>query len=72
MCRFAFVNGGAARFLVLAFLKRKSDTFAAFKSYKAYAETCLGLKIKATRKRRAFSKFMTSSSQTYEDPGNWG
>ena len=35
-------------FWALAYLKRKSDTFAAFKAYKAYAENCLGLRIKAT------------------------
>ena len=39
----------ATRFWVMAYLKRKSDAFAAFKAYKAYAENCLGLRIKATR-----------------------
>ena len=39
----------ASRFWAIAYLKRKSDAFAAFKSYKAYAENCLGLRIKATR-----------------------
>ncbi|PIL22297.1 hypothetical protein GSI_14985 [Ganoderma sinense ZZ0214-1] len=32
----------------MAYLKRKSDEFVAFKAYKAYAENCLGLRIKAT------------------------
>ncbi|CDO76911.1 hypothetical protein BN946_scf184594.g18, partial [Trametes cinnabarina] len=39
----------ATRFWVVAYLKRKSDAFAAFQAYKAYAENCLGLRIKATR-----------------------
>ena len=39
----------ATRFWVMAYLKRESDAFAAFKAYKAYAENCLGLRIKATR-----------------------
>ena len=39
----------SSRLWAIAYLKRKSDTFAAFKSYKAYAENCLGLRIKATR-----------------------
>ncbi|KAL7285881.1 hypothetical protein ACG7TL_000992 [Trametes sanguinea] len=38
----------ATRFWVVAYLKRKSDTFAAFQAYKVYAENCLGLRIKAT------------------------
>lgn len=32
----------ATRYWVVAYLKRKSDVFAAFKSFKAYAEKALG------------------------------
>ena len=39
----------ATRFWVVASLKRKSDAFSAFQAYKAYAENCLGLRVKATR-----------------------
>ncbi|PIL25069.1 hypothetical protein GSI_12958 [Ganoderma sinense ZZ0214-1] len=35
-------------FWAMAYVKHKSNTFAAFKAYKAYAENCLGLRIKAT------------------------
>ncbi|PIL27217.1 hypothetical protein GSI_10361 [Ganoderma sinense ZZ0214-1] len=38
----------AMRFWAMAYLKRKSNAFAAFKAYKTYAENCLGLRIKAT------------------------
>ncbi|CDO78104.1 hypothetical protein BN946_scf184683.g1 [Trametes cinnabarina] len=38
----------ATCFWVVAYLKRKSDAFAAFQAYKGYAENCLGLRIKAT------------------------
>ena len=39
----------ATRFWAVAYLRRKSYAFAAFKAYKAYAETSLGLKIAAMR-----------------------
>ncbi|PIL30817.1 hypothetical protein GSI_06985 [Ganoderma sinense ZZ0214-1] len=40
-------------FWAMAYLKRKSDVFVAFKAYKAYAENCLGLCIKPHGTTRA-------------------
>ena len=37
----------ASRFWVVAFLKRKSDAFSAFQSFKAYTKNSLGLRVKA-------------------------
>lgn len=39
----------ATRFWVVAFLKKKSDAFAAFVAFKAYAENALGSKLKMMR-----------------------
>ncbi|KAL5520691.1 hypothetical protein ACEPAF_2693 [Sanghuangporus sanghuang] len=38
-----------SRYWAVLLLKKKSDTFAAFKQFKAYVENQLGVKIKATR-----------------------
>ena len=38
-----------SRFMVIAFLKQKSDAFPAFKQFKAFAENQVGRKIQATR-----------------------
>lgn len=38
-----------SRYWAVTFLKRKSDALDTFKAYKVYAETALGLRIKATR-----------------------
>ena len=58
-----------SRYLVVAFLKRKSEALVAFKQFKAYAENLLGRCIQMSRDNKGGEFIITESNGFCADEG---